>query len=282
MPSTLSTLRCRGGGCAGSKPRVADELVAIVAAAAAAVAEARPLQEWEGDEEEEAPWDEYNGARLEPALRVDESLGDSPVKLVDARFLIELAKRGGTLCRRQDLPAAAFISLEALKRMPKGGRALDCLRVIAVSHPWQQPDLPDPKSINLKLLARALKAFLELPDYHNQTGGTYAVFLDFASCFQKGRNGEERTESEAKLFKMARAQSSHSAHTRPMDGVCAQCTHRAVHCVCVCVCAAGALGHDELVRAPEGTHLQAHRAAGGLPGGVHLPPGRDAEHRELL
>ena len=206
----------------------------IVAEAAAAVAKAKPLEE----DRDEGAWDEYNGALLEPALRVDKSLGDSPVKLVDARFLIELAERGGTLCRRQDLPAAAFVSLEALKRMPKGGRIGDCLRVIAVSHPWQQPDLPDPKSINLKLLARVLKAFLELPDAFGlpNPGGTYAVFLDFASCFQKGRNGEERTESEAKLFKMARAQSSHSAHTRPMDGVCAQCTHRAVHCVCVCVC----------------------------------------------
>ena len=77
------------------------------------------------------PSEEYDGAALEPALRVDEALGGSPVRLVDARFLIELAERGGRLCRRQDLPEEAFVSPEALRRLP-GGRGY-CLRIMSIS-----------------------------------------------------------------------------------------------------------------------------------------------------
>jgi len=65
--------------------------------------------------------------------------------------------------------------------------------------PWQQPDNPDPKSINLRLLARVLRSFIGYPE----STQTFAVFLDFLSLFQKGPNGEERTEAEAALFKLA-------------------------------------------------------------------------------
>ena len=64
---------------------------------------------------------------------VDEALGGSPVRLVDARFLIELAERGGRLCRRQDLPEEAFVRPEALRRLPRGGKANDCLRILSIS-----------------------------------------------------------------------------------------------------------------------------------------------------
>ena len=74
---------------------------------------------------------EFGGTALEPALRVDEELGGSPVRLVDARFIVELAERGGKLCRRQDLPDAAFLSLETIRRLPRGSG--DCLRLIAIS-----------------------------------------------------------------------------------------------------------------------------------------------------
>ena len=71
--------------------------------------------------------------------------------------------------------------------------------------PWQQPDNPDPKGFNLRLLARVLKAFLfaDYPPGNPYKGLSYAVFLDFMSLHQKGPNGEERTEAEAALFKRA-------------------------------------------------------------------------------
>ena len=163
---------------------------AIVAAAAAAAAEARK-QIMEGDEEDW--WTEYGGDELEAALAKDATLGDSAVRLLDARFLIELSKRGGRLACRQQLPEAAFLRLDDLKRLPKGGDYGDCLRVASVSHAWQQPDNPDPKGLNLKLLADFLEVLLSEGD------ATCAVFLDFTCLHQKSASGE-RTPAEIELF----------------------------------------------------------------------------------
>ena len=74
-----------------------------------------------------------------------------------------------------------------------------CLRVIAVSHPWQQPDHPDPKEVNLTLFAKVLERFIEGKGSYEGGGGTYACFFDFMSCFQKGPDGK-RTDKEMALF----------------------------------------------------------------------------------
>ena len=103
--------------------------MAAIAAAAEAVAAMPPYE----DDPSEAAWHECQGEALEPMLRVDEELGGSAVQLVDARFLVELARRGGRLCRRQDAPKAAFLSLDQLKRLPKGGKSSDCLRIVSIS-----------------------------------------------------------------------------------------------------------------------------------------------------
>ena len=78
-------------------------------------------------------------ANLEPLLLADDGLGgESPVRFLDARFIIALSKdRAGRLRRRQDLPAAAFVDLAALRRMPEGRNGL---RVTCVSYPWLQPE----------------------------------------------------------------------------------------------------------------------------------------------
>ena len=170
-----------------------QRLIALAEATGVAVAAMRP---WEPDTSEGA-WNQHDGASLESELRVDAEVGGSAVRLIDARYLIELERRGGIFVRRQDLPEAAFLSLEALKLLPMGGGHGDCLRIISVSHPWQHPDHPDPKGLNLKLLAHTLKAFVE------HRGGTYAIFLDFLSVPQKGPTGEARSELDAALFTRA-------------------------------------------------------------------------------
>ena len=167
----------------------------IAKEAAAAVAAAEPLKLKEDD----SFWRKRGGAALESALQVDPEHGDSPVALIDARYIVELWKRGGKILRRQDLPKEAFIDLETVKRLPKGKGG--CLRVIAVSHPWQQPDHPDPKEVNLTLLAKVLERFIKEKTY---VGGewvdsTYACFFDFMSCLQKGPDGT-RTAKEMALF----------------------------------------------------------------------------------
>ena len=168
-----------------------DDAQRIAKEAAAAVAAAEPLKLQEDDEW----WRENDGADLESALQVDPDHGDSPVALIDARYIVELWKRGGKILRRQDLTKEAFIDLETLKRLPdgKGG----CLRVIAISHPWQQPDHPDPKEVNLTLLAKVLERFIK--GNGDGKGWTYACFFDFMSCFQKGPDGK-RTDKEMALF----------------------------------------------------------------------------------
>ena len=89
------------------------------------------------------------------------------------RFIIALGELGGTMVRRQDLPKEAFIDFDTLKKL-KGPNA--CLPIISISHPWQQPDHPDPKEVNLQLLAKVMK--LMLKGYKHYGIGTFAVFFE--------------------------------------------------------------------------------------------------------
>ena len=141
-------------------------------------------------------WRQHGGHDLEASLcAVSDFGGDNPVRLVDARFLVGAADRGETLRRRQDLPHDAFISLERLKSFDGFHPGL---RIIVISHPWLQPDHPDPHGSNLRLLARPLRALLASSGAHT----TFAVFLDFVSLHQKDGAGI-RTASEQALFARA-------------------------------------------------------------------------------
>ena len=140
-------------------------------------------------------WLQNGGDEFEAALALIKELGGSAVRLLDARYLIELAENGGKLRRRQDLPEEAFVTLPQLKRMGNGPG--DSLRVVVVSYPWLQPDHPDPRGESLRLLACVLKAYIA------EEGGTCGVFLDFCSLMQKGPNGEERTPAQMELFGLA-------------------------------------------------------------------------------
>ena len=73
-----------------------------VAAAAVAAAEARKKDQVNDDPEW---WKKKGGEELESALAKAAALGDSPVRLVDAHFLVELNKRGGRLARRRQIQA---------------------------------------------------------------------------------------------------------------------------------------------------------------------------------
>lgn len=113
-------------------------------------------------------WAKYGGCELDEPLSEVRALNGSPVRLVDARFLVILAQLGGRLVRRQDLPEAAFVPLEKLRRI----FFHEGLPIVCISHPWLQPDHPDPFGDNLRLVALALDAYL-LRD-----SPTLAVFLE--------------------------------------------------------------------------------------------------------
>ena len=170
-----------------------DELKSIISSAAAEAKSSRAQDEVDAAE---SAWQENAGVELEALLSTDADMNDSPVALVDARFLISLADEGGRLCRRQDLPAAALLDLATLRRMPSGHAGL---RVLCVSYPWLQPDHPDPKSSNLRLLARVLEVFVAEPTHYGGDACTWGVFLDFCSLHQKDASGE-RTPNEGLLF----------------------------------------------------------------------------------
>ena len=151
-------------------PAVDEKNAALVAQAAEKVAKAESLRLEKDDEE----WRKQDGTAFESALQVDPEHGVSPVKLIDMRFIIALGELGGTMVRRQDLPKEAFIDLDTLKRLKgDGGFALP---IISISHPWQQPDHPDPKEVNLQLLAKVMKIMLY--DYKQDGVGTFAVFFE--------------------------------------------------------------------------------------------------------
>ena len=96
-------------------------------------------------------WHNFGGIKLESVLQEDAQLGESAVRLIDARFIIALCKVGGIIIRRQELPENAFLSIQTLKKLRKGGKANDCLRVISISQyvatsqtrtfaqPWMHP-----------------------------------------------------------------------------------------------------------------------------------------------
>ena len=177
------------GGPAQTLRAHMEERALPIASATASAASAR--LGYARDEQERA-WRQYDGEALESLVRVDLELGDSPVRLLDARFLISLAEQGGRLPRRQDVPTEAFIDLDTLRRMPTLGA---WLRVVCVSHPWLQPDHPDPRGDTLGLVAHVLRYFIKQVNYDCRTGFyeqmPCAVFFDFASIFQKGPKGAE-------------------------------------------------------------------------------------------
>ena len=163
----------------------AADLIMLEAAREAA-AERADKTNWNEDDQ---TWTEFDGGQLEHALAVDEELGEAPVRLLDARFIIRLAERSGWLRSRQGLPDEAFIDLPQLRFLKAGHTGL---RIVCVSHMWLQPDHPDPRRTTLQLLCRALKIML-----HEQTG-TIAVFMDFCSLFQPSRSN-----TEEQLFRKA-------------------------------------------------------------------------------
>jgi len=182
----------------------------VLASTKAAVAAAAPLIEAAAEEsaleaaedekyadKQEAAWTECEGESMEAVLTVDEENGgQSPIRLLDARFLITLAKSGGTLARRQDLPDGAFFDLPRLKRESWGYGGAS-LRVLVVFQPWLQPDHPDPKGWQLKLLGQILESFVA------DDGGSYAIYLSYCSLMQPGPDGEQRSPAEAKLCEAA-------------------------------------------------------------------------------
>ena len=88
------------------------------------------------------PWllPDWHPQSIEDSLKAIAPLNDAPVRLVDARYLIQEQEKGlqrggrAVLKRRQLLPESAFVRLEDLKQMDAGGiDGKDCLRIVCIS-----------------------------------------------------------------------------------------------------------------------------------------------------
>ena len=182
-----------------------ESAASIVAAAMPVVTSAAEEAATAAEEDEkfadasEAAWNDLEGS---PAL--DELLGagegvapaDAPMRLIDARFLCALAKGGGRLVRRQDLPEGAFFDVARLRREGYGS-ADQSLRMLVAILPWLAVDHPDPSGIQLMRLARVLESFIA------EDGGSYAVLVPYCSLHQKGLGGEARSAPEQALYDAA-------------------------------------------------------------------------------
>ena len=111
--------------------------------------------------------------QLRGFVQADAALGDAPVALLDARYLISLAKAGGRLRSRQNTPRDAFLDLATLRKMTEGYGG--SLRVVCLSYAWLQPDHPDPQGTTLRLLARVLEVMVE--EEYGSVKGSYGVFI---------------------------------------------------------------------------------------------------------
>ena len=181
----------RGGDGEGGGPKKYGAL----AQAAEKVAKAEPLNLLKkGDvkiwgeprilQEDDEYWREWGGTAFDSASQVDPEHGVSPVKLIDMRFIIALGEPSS-----QDLPKEAFIDLDTLKRLEGPGIAL-----ISISHPWQQPDHPDPKEV-LQMRHEACSSL--------SSSGTGSARLPSSSS-ERGRGGRSNLHSSLSLRSSSR------------------------------------------------------------------------------
>ncbi|CAE7501164.1 P4HTM, partial [Symbiodinium pilosum] len=133
------------------------------------------------------------GSLWEP-LRRREGDREPPIVLIRGSWLAKLAKEGGRLPRRQELPPEAIWDCDELERdaeeFDKGRHRL-ATRVVAISYCWLRCEHPDPCGTQLAAAgALASSCLEELGD-----GVDLAIFLDYCSLFQ-----EPRTEMENEVF----------------------------------------------------------------------------------
>ena len=179
----------------------------LVASAASAAASAAAEDEQYADESQ-AAWNECEGSALDAALGNGvTSAAEAPIRLIDARFLRQLAAGHGRLVERSALPEGAFFSLERLRREGHGNGpdTATCLRVLAVIFPDGYFLLPMPVQAALvRRLGRVLEAFIE------EDGGSYGVCLPPCSLASPSPQGPQRGLFEAGLAGLA-ALYSHDA-----------------------------------------------------------------------
>jgi hypothetical protein len=95
----------------------------------------------------------------------------APVRLLRLSWLLEQARRGAVLSRRQELPEEAFLSEAEVRALPRGHMGRECetcfvccmsnddkpLHIMSISHGWLTPEHPDPFGEQLARFAKQIE-----------------------------------------------------------------------------------------------------------------------------
>jgi len=167
-------------------------------------------------------WKSYGGHVIE------EMLEHTP--LIKAQYLISLAKNGGIMPRRQEIPLSALITKKNMWRLRYNG--MYRLPVLAMSYPWVDPFHPDRAGNLLQQILPILETLLETAQDENETrsgiagrGNAYqtvGIFLDYACLPQAERIYEDEASFQVSLDKLWKW------YAHPMTTVI-MCTHELNH-----------------------------------------------------
>jgi len=126
----------------------------------------------------------------ESLFDAQEGLG---TQLLRGSWLIEQARQGRVLPRRQDVPQEAFVPSGDLRKhgiWTREEKGIKAYAIVALSHCWLTAEHPDPNGEQLAKVAPVLKAL--------QSRGTeLAVFLDWCSLYQHPRATREEVDGFA-------------------------------------------------------------------------------------
>lgn len=141
-------------------------------------------------ESEDRRWLKFGGRVIETLLET--------ACLVDARYLVALAKAGGVLPRCQELPPSARITLANVWQLRRWNYAYS-LPVIVLSYPWLDRDHPDQRGELLRTIAPVLQTVVAAAGDGHCTVG---VMIDWCSLPQLPCTDTDRLVFERGLSEM--------------------------------------------------------------------------------
>lgn len=161
-----------------------------------AAAQSAPADTFELNDAQRKVWGK-KGERLEKMLATS--------VLVDARYLIALAKEGRRVPRCQDLPDAAKITpsnVQILRLWAKAGSnwwTQAMLPVLVLSYGWLSKEHPDPVGEQLKAMSGVLEAMLATARKMGGEHCTIGVWQDYTALPQYPRSDAENFEFKSGL-----------------------------------------------------------------------------------
>jgi hypothetical protein len=137
-----------------------------------------------------------NMGEYEDKSTIWDALKDEGTVLIRASWLLEWAKTGQPLPKRQCLPDGAIWQSKRLQHLVERREVF----MMALSYCWATPEHPDPECYMLNILAKIMGHRMQLR-YHDgqQVYSDAAIFLDYCSLYQKGTAEEEGTCFKAGL-----------------------------------------------------------------------------------